>query len=58
MKVKRARGVTDDMILKTGWGGGHDIGGQPWYEFGMAPFISKDTLISLTLEELERQIAG
>ena len=58
MKAKRARGVTEEMILKTGWGGGHDIGGQPWYEFGMAPFISKDTLISLTLEELERQIAG
>ncbi len=49
-------GVTDERMLKTGWGGADNIGGSPRYPNGQSPFIDKSRILEIVFKVLNSQL--
>lgn len=56
LRIKKEHAVQDQALLNAKWGGGNIIGGPPRYHNGVGPFVSKDRIIQIAIEELNKQI--
>ncbi len=54
--MKQSQGVTDEKLLKANWGGGNIIGGPPRYYNGMATFLTRERIMEIVTEELNKQL--
>lgn len=53
---KISHGITDERMLRTGWGGADNIGGSPRYANGQGPFIDKPRIMEIVLRVLNSQL--
>jgi hypothetical protein len=58
LRLKTERGVNDKALLDARWGGGNIIGGPPRYYNGVGPFIAKERIIEIAIQELNKQISS
>lgn len=53
---KVSHGITDERMLRTGWGGADNIGGAPRYPNGQGPFIDKSRIMEIVFKVLNSQL--
>lgn len=56
LETKLAQNIADEKMLKTGWGGGGTIMGQPRYSSGRGPFLNKERIIAEGVAALNAQV--
>ena len=54
--AKERAGIKDEKLMNAHWGGGGTIGGPPRYYSGIKPFVQKDRILEIIIEELNKQI--